>query len=130
MPITRMTLEPQAGNQQYDVLRYHVSWDQSVHTKTGEPSGEPEIESLTVIIARDSEKDDSFFCKWQFDSTRTEDAFICFYDQKRLIRKMPIKQAFLVGYAQECDDPGEIRETLEMSPTEIVLDGVAYKRKK
>ena len=129
MPITNRKFEPQNSDVVYDLLDYDINFA-VILNPNGLPAGKPEIESFTLRVTRDSESDNSFFTKWLNDNTTAKDADIVFYDQARRIRALSMKNTFLIDYSQASPTPGQIIETIELSPMQVTLDGVTFKRKK
>lgn len=131
MPISRIQFEPSHDdNQVYDLSDYAIDFSITPNPQTGKPAGKPEIESFTITVTRDSEQDASYFMKWLKDPTTAQSADIVFYDQNRRVRAIKIQDAFLMDYQQRSINPGYIIEVFVLSPMEITLDGVVFKRKK
>lgn len=129
MPITNRFLEPQADGRRDEITSYSLDVDQNFDNRTGKPTGRPTLSHLTIRITRDSEEDAPFYVEWQFDPTRTENLDITFYDNNQLKRSIKIKDAFLVSYNQDSNEPGTIEETLVLSPQSIEVDGVTFDRR-
>lgn len=128
MPITDIYLEP-SGSARYQVLSYHIDFDQRTDDRTGKPVGRPVLTQFSVRIRRDSEPDEPFYIEWMLEPTKQVSLDISFYNANRLIRKLKITDAFLVSYNQDVTAPGTIEETLVLSPEALEIDTISFKRK-
>lgn len=129
MPISEIKFEA-PGGVSLELTDYCIDFAIIPNPQTGQPAGKPEIESFSITVTRDSAADVPFFTKWLNDPNTPQSADIVFYDQNRRIRSIKITNAYLMDYSQRSVNPGQIIETFLLSPMEITLDGVTFKRKK
>lgn len=129
MPITDLYLEPSGKKNRDRVLSYHIDFDQRIDNRTGKPVGRPVLTQMSVKINRDSEPSEPFYIEWQLEPTKQVDLDISFYDNHQLKRSIKISRAYLVSYNQTCTQAGNVEEILILSPDEVDIDGVPFKRK-
>lgn len=128
MPITDIYLETDDCEQRYPILNYLIDFDQRIDERTGIPVGRPFLTQLSVRIRRNSEPAEPFYIDWQLEPTKKVNLTIAFYDTNQLVRTIKIDDAYLVSYNQECTTPGTIEEAMIISPEELSIDGVLFRR--
>lgn len=129
MPITDLYLEPSGEDRRDRVLDYDIDFDQRIDERTGKPIGRPVLTQMSVHIRRESEPSVPYYIEWQLDPCLQQDLNISFYDNHQLKRSIKVSKAFLISYTQKCTDPGSVEEIMILSPEEVEIDGVSFRRK-
>lgn len=131
MPITAMKFEVKAdsGAKTYQCRSYNFHSTQSVNPMTGTPNDSPVMDLIEISVWRNAGPDDPTLPGWHAAHDKQYDAGIVFFNHDQRVRSHDFTNVYLVGYQQSSASPGDVYETLWLSPISATLDTVKFIRR-